>query len=74
MCSGTTPARTLRYATSGADQAQLSGAAVVYMRWNLENDEAYVGETEQWDKRNVERATLHEDASTREAVYVQGMH
>ena len=52
VCSGTTLARTLWYATSAPDPAQLRGAAVVYMRWNLENDQAYVGETEQWDKRN----------------------
>ena len=37
------------------------------MRWNLENDEAYVGETEQWDKRNEQhymKTRAHEKPCT----------
>ena len=66
VCPSTTLARIQKYTTDVPKPEQLCGTAVVYVRWNLENDDTYVGETENWTKRNEQhymKTRAHEQPS-----------
>ena len=52
ICGHTTFSKMMKYSVAMPQPDQLDrGASVVYARWNLENDDTYVGETFRWAAR-----------------------